>query len=145
MLRLSTSAITKFLRAIHSKINEHSGLLEELMARTEDTEVKLGDKTNFKDIEELVKIVGKYEPFDERDFASNLDIKLTSRNSARDQGLDRVMIEEVRTIAWALIDKKLSQFPNNNVLGGLGLTLQPSSIQLKDSNHPQRPLNQTVN
>lgn len=58
-----------------------------------------------------MRIVGKYEPFEDKDYSSNIDIRLTSRNSARDlstaHGLDRVMIEEVKTIAEALIEKRL--------------------------------------
>lgn len=59
-----------------------------------------------------MQIVGKYESASSASDDFNMDVKLTSRNTAQDifhhQGLDRIMIEEVKTIAEALIEKKMA-------------------------------------
>lgn len=111
MLRLVTNNLFKLTKQVNARQAEHSELLHGLMLRAESTDLKLSDKAGLKDIEELVQIVGKYESASSASEEYNLDVKLTSRNTAREmlqqQGLDRIMIEEVKTIAEALIDRRI--------------------------------------
>jgi hypothetical protein len=65
------------------------------MLRCEELDLKLTDKADYKDMEKLVQIVGKFDTGSAVSDDYNLDMKLTSRTMKeviQQQGLDRVMI-----------------------------------------------------